>query len=169
MISLTLYGTLIYIQYQRVILGLSYCSLLFSMGTYHNNSFFVLPSRLSRSHLLLDSTVLSQLSLHLCRCHFKLVAVGHPCRCCRGSMVLWRDTTTAANVGGATLWPPVTVTAGVRFWPLLTRTTSSSAAVACPSRSCRGRRQQQRSPICRPLADRCPVAPRRSVLNKAEH
>ena len=142
------------------------------MGTYHNNSFFVLPSRLSRSHLLLDSTVLSQLSLHLCRCHFKLVAVGHPCRCCRGSMVLWRDTTTAANVSGATVWPPAT--AGVRFWPPLTPTTSSSAAVACPSSSCRGlRRRQQHSPSPQAAADvggatlppgrrmlpGCPVAP----------
>jgi hypothetical protein len=88
---------------------------------------FVLPIRLHRSHgcLLLDPLVLSQ--RHDYRYH--LLAVVHPCRRCRGCLLpdsarlsaarRSHDTTstTAADVGGATLWPPASLSAQIlQLW-----------------------------------------------------
>ncbi len=103
---------------------MSDCSLLFSIGTFHTNSVLCHPvdstTRFRRSHLLLDSTVLS---LRHCRCHMAAVACPrHPCRGSRrrrhnptsrgGSET--RNPTPAADVGGTTL-PPAS--AGVRADP----------------------------------------------------
>ncbi len=120
---------------------MSDCSLLFPIGTFHTNSF------LSQCHPFDCTKVVCFWTLQ----YFRYVMIV--------GAIWWRlctpeatavdvcsgvNDTTNADVGDATLWPPAS--AGVRSWPLLTPTTSSSEAVACPSRSCRGRQRRQRNP-----------------------
>ncbi len=134
---------------QRVItgIGLSDCSLLFSIGTFHTNSClcrpvdsteFITPNAFGPG---LYSTFASSLSISLGghlrrRFHLVIICGGEP------------TTVTAADrdVGCATLQKPAS--AGALSTPLLPPTTSSSSCL----RRCRhGRRRRQRNPT--PAAD----------------
>ena len=119
-IMLPFYGNLCASNDQEVItgIGLSDCSLLFSIGTSHSNS--------HPSHSLLDSTLLS--TLRHCRVTWwgsAAAALHHHCRRRR------RRDFAATCVSRGHLLPP----------------TTSSAAVACPRHRCRGRGRRRRKPI----------------------
>ena len=113
-----------------MIIGLSECSLLFPIGTLHTNSFLCHPFDCKE--------VVCFWTLQYFRYVMIVGAIwwrwctpaAGPCSRCCGRLPRSHDTTTAADVGGANLWPPAL--AGVRSWPLLTPTTSSSPAVTAP-------------------------------------
>ncbi len=106
-------------NFQQVItgIGLSGCSLLFSIGTFRTNSFLCYP---------VDCTkVIRFRTLEYFR--FAIVGFNWWVSAAAG----WH--TTSADVGGDSRGP------------LLPPTTSSEAAVACPRRRRRGRQQRRRN------------------------